>query len=164
MHPAIRKTDVGAQKIDGSTLETFGMAIAGFLFQDKLGKVVLGMPFLTLSSADIRFAERELVWRTYMAAEALPTAKRVEPFNAKEFAAAALGVDDEAFVVHVVSLLGSVLDAKNVHLSRQAQIASLDVKEVTIPVEYSVTPTSSLRTPRRSYPSTPASTTILSTW
>ena len=53
MHPAVRKTDVGAQKIDGSTLEAFGMAIADFLLQDKLGKVVLGMPFLTLSSADI---------------------------------------------------------------------------------------------------------------
>ena len=71
MHPAVRKTDFGAQKINGSTLETFGMAIADFLLQDKLGKVVLEMPFLTLSSADIRFAERELVWRTYTAAEAL---------------------------------------------------------------------------------------------
>ena len=26
----VRKTDVGAQKIDGSTLETYGMVIAGF--------------------------------------------------------------------------------------------------------------------------------------
>ncbi|MCJ1349596.1 hypothetical protein MMC31_007837, partial [Peltigera leucophlebia] len=26
----IRKTDVGAQKIDGSSLDTFGMAIASF--------------------------------------------------------------------------------------------------------------------------------------
>lgn len=30
MHPAVRKTDVGTQKIDGSALETFGMVIAGF--------------------------------------------------------------------------------------------------------------------------------------
>ena len=73
----IRQTDVGAQKIDGSHLDTFGMVIAGFSLQNKLGKVrffqetflvadtrmevVLGMPFLTLSNADIRFAERELV-------------------------------------------------------------------------------------------------------
>ena len=85
------------------------------------------MPFLTLSSADIRFAERELVWRTYTAAEALTTTKQVELFSAKEFAAAALGVDDEAFVVHVASILGWVSEAKNVHPSRQAQIASLDV-------------------------------------
>ena len=70
----VRKIDVGAQKIDGSYLDTFSMATAGFLLQDKLGKVrffqetflvadtrmevVLGMPFLILSNADIRFAER----------------------------------------------------------------------------------------------------------
>lgn len=85
MHPGyaaklglvVRKTDVEAQKIDGSALETFVMLyIAGFLLWDKLGKirffretfllantsmeVILEMPFLTLSSADIRFAEREL--------------------------------------------------------------------------------------------------------
>ena len=73
----VRQTDVEAQKIDRSHLDTFGMIIAGFSLQDKLGKVrffqetflvadtrmevVLGMPFLTLSNADIRFAERELV-------------------------------------------------------------------------------------------------------
>ena len=65
----VRPTDVGAQKIDGSTLETFGMVLASFQVEDKLGrpqffqetflladlsmKVVLGMPFLTLSNANI---------------------------------------------------------------------------------------------------------------
>ena len=39
-----------------------------FLVADTRVEVVLGMLFLTLSSADIRFAE-ELVWRTYTAAE-----------------------------------------------------------------------------------------------
>ena len=58
----VMKTDVGAQKIDGSRLETFGMDIAGFSLHDKLGMVrffqetflllVLGMAFLTLGSAD----------------------------------------------------------------------------------------------------------------
>ena len=73
----VRQTDMGAQKIDGSHLNTFEMVIAGFSLQDKLGKVrffqetflvadtrmevVLEMLFLTLSNADIRFAERELV-------------------------------------------------------------------------------------------------------
>ena len=61
----------------------------------------------------------------------------MELFSAKEFAAVALGADNEAFVVHVASLLGSVSEARNVHPSRQAQIASLDVEEVTIPAEYS---------------------------
>ena len=33
-----RKTNVGAQKIDGSTLETFGMVIADFQVEDKSGR------------------------------------------------------------------------------------------------------------------------------
>ena len=72
----IRKTDVSAQKIYGSTLETYGMVIAGFQVQDKFGKarffqktflvadtsvkVVLGMPFLALSKVEVNFAEKEL--------------------------------------------------------------------------------------------------------
>ena len=88
----IRKTDVGAQKIDGSHLATHGMVIAGFRLPDKLGRarffqetflladismeVVLRMPFLTLSEADVRFAQRELYWRSYTAANALPTTRR----------------------------------------------------------------------------------------
>ena len=63
------RTDVGAQKIDGSLLWTFGMVIAGFQVKYKLGKVrlfqksfllaetsievVLGMLFLTLRNANI---------------------------------------------------------------------------------------------------------------
>ena len=34
----VRKTDVGTQKIDGSTLETYGMVIADFQVQDKFEK------------------------------------------------------------------------------------------------------------------------------
>ena len=65
----VRKTNVRAQKIDGSLLRTFGMVIAGFQVEDKLGRarsfqesfllaetnmeVVLGMPFLALSNANI---------------------------------------------------------------------------------------------------------------
>ena len=65
----MRVTNVGAQKIDGSSLATYGMVIAAFQVVDKLGcsrffqetflladismEVVLGMPFLTLSNADV---------------------------------------------------------------------------------------------------------------
>ena len=68
----VRPINVGAQKIDGSTLKTFGMVLASFQVEDTLGKarffqktflladlsveVVLGMPFLTLSNANIQFA------------------------------------------------------------------------------------------------------------
>ena len=34
-------------------------------------EVVLEMPFLTLSNADIQFVEKELTWRSYTVAEAL---------------------------------------------------------------------------------------------
>ena len=115
-----RKIDLGAQNIDGSYLDTFEMVIADCSVKNKLGRVrffqetfllaniglevVLGMPFLTLSKADVRFAERELVWRTYTAAEALPTTRRVEIIDKREFAAAALNADNETFVVHVAAL------------------------------------------------------------
>ena len=62
------------------------------------------MPFLTLCKADIRFAERELVWRTYSAAEALLTTQKVEIIDKKEFAAAALNKEDKTFVVHMAAL------------------------------------------------------------
>ena len=73
----IWKTNVGAQKIDGSALETFGMVIADFQMEDKGGRprffqetflmtntkfeVVLGMPFLKISNADVAFSEGTLM-------------------------------------------------------------------------------------------------------
>ena len=71
-----RETDVGAEKIDGSLLADCGMVIAPFQVKNKLDRarffqetfllantsmdVILKMPFLTFSNADIQFAEREL--------------------------------------------------------------------------------------------------------
>ena len=68
---SIRPTNVGAQKIDGITLGTHGMVVAAFSMVDKANRVrffeetflvanispevVLGMPFLTLSNADVDF-------------------------------------------------------------------------------------------------------------
>ena len=145
----IRKTDIGAQKNDGSTLETFGMVLAEFQIEDKLGRarffqetflladisaeVVLSIPFLTFSNADVQFVEKELTWRSYTTAEALPTTKRVELINKKEFAKAALDEKSETFVVHVASLNLT----PGIHPDREAQIASLLTKEVKIPDEYS---------------------------
>ena len=84
-----RKTNVGAQKIDGSALETFGMVIADFQVEDKSGRprffqetflvtdtkfeVILGMLFLELSNADVSFGEGTLTWKSYTTNEALPT-------------------------------------------------------------------------------------------
>ena len=67
----VRHTDVEAQKIDGSILQTFGMVLANFQVKDKLrrtrffqetflladiiAEVVLDMPFLTFSNANVQF-------------------------------------------------------------------------------------------------------------
>ena len=72
----VRVTNIGAQKINGSSLATYGMVIAAFQVVDKLGRsrffqetflladismeVVLGMLFLTFSNADVLFAKKEL--------------------------------------------------------------------------------------------------------
>ena len=72
----IWKTNVGAQKIDSSALETFGMVIADFQVEDKSGRpkffqeiffvanikfeMILRKPFLKLSNADVSFGEETL--------------------------------------------------------------------------------------------------------
>ena len=72
----IQKTDVDAQKIDGSPLVTYGIILADFSVQDKLGKVrffeetflladtsmevVLGILFLNFLDTDMQFEEKKL--------------------------------------------------------------------------------------------------------
>ena len=137
-----RHTNVGAQKIDGSTLQTFGMVLANFRMEDKLGRtrffqetflladisveVVLGMPFLILSNTNVQFVEKELTWRSYTTAKALPTTMRVELMNKKEFAKVALDKNSETFVVHVTSLSSTSLD---VYPFRRPQISGLIAEE-----------------------------------
>ncbi len=68
-----QKTSVEAQKIDGSSLKTYDIVSASFLFQDSLRRVqffdktflladtsievVIEMPFLSFNNADIEFTE-----------------------------------------------------------------------------------------------------------
>ena len=72
----IRPTDVKAQKIDGTMLDTHGMVVVAFSVENKTNqvslfeetflvvnvslKVVFGMPFLILSGADVDFSGQEL--------------------------------------------------------------------------------------------------------
>ncbi len=72
----ICKTNVGTQKINGTTLETYGMVVyilsvsdkdrrerffeKSFLLADVKPDIVLGMPFLTMSNADVDFQARDL--------------------------------------------------------------------------------------------------------
>ena len=162
MHPAfterlglvVQTTNVGTKKIDGTTLETYGMVVAAFSVTDQADRVrffeeiflvanvspdvVLGMLFFTLSGANVDFPKRELRWRSYTIEEALPTTKRVELVGKKEFAAAALDPGHETFVVHVASL-ESLSQEGDVHSSCRAQIAALVANEAptSIPTEYS---------------------------
>ena len=154
----IRPTDVEAQKIDGTTLNTHGIVVAAFSVMDKANQVrffeetflvanvspevVLGMPFLTLSGADVDFSGQELRWRTYTTEEALPTTRRVKLVGKKEFAAAALDPEYETYVVHVGSISFNTSPSSSpldVHPFRRPQISGLIIEEAPtkVPAEYS---------------------------
>lgn len=66
--------------------------------------MILEMFFLTLSSADIKFAEKKLTERSYTIAKALLTIKRIELINKKKFVKTALDKNSELFVIHVAAL------------------------------------------------------------
>ena len=99
-------------------------------------EVVLGMPFLALSNANIEFTGLEkFTWGSYTTIEALPTTNRVELIDKKEFTKAASKEKSETFVVHVATLEAEA----SIHSSRTAQIATLqwDKSPTEIPVKYS---------------------------
>ena len=155
----IRPTDMGAQNIDGPTLETYGMIVAAFLVNDKANRVkffeetflvanispevVLGKPYLTLSGADVDFLGRELRWRTYSIKKAFPTTSRVKLVGKKEFADAAFDPEHETYVVHVglvrsnASPSSSPLEL-NVHPSCRPQVSDLIAEKalMKVPAEY----------------------------
>ncbi len=72
----ICKTNVGAQKIDGTTLKTYGIVVfifsvldkdsrerffeECFLLADIKADIVLEMPFLTMSNDDVDFQAQDL--------------------------------------------------------------------------------------------------------
>ena len=155
VHPAftkelglsIRLTDMGAQKIDGTMLKTYGMVVIAFLVEDKANQVrffeetflvanvspevVFGMLFLTLSGANVDFLGRELRWRTYSTKEALPTTKRVELEVKKEFAATAIDPEHKTYIVYVGSVSSDVSSSSllDVHPSHRLQVSGLIAEE-----------------------------------
>lgn len=76
------------------------------------------------------------------------TTKWMELFNLKKLVAMTLRAYNEAFVVYLASILGSILKSKNIHPFCQRQITLLDFKKIL----------------RQSYPSTPTLIIILLTW
>ena len=149
----MQATNVGAQKIDGTTLETYGMVVAAFSVIDQADRVrffketflianvspdvVFEILFLTLGGADINFPKKELRWRLYTIEKALPTTKQVKQIEKKEFAAIAFDLGHETFVVHITSL-ESPSQEGDVYPFCRAQIAALVANEAStlIPTEY----------------------------
>ena len=165
VHPAftkelglpIRPTDVGAQKIDGTTLNTYEMVVAAFSLKNKANqvrffektfllanislKVVFGMPLFTLSRVNIDFLRRELQWRTYTTKKAFLTTKHVELVGKKKFVAAALDPEHETYVVHIGSVRSDMLPSSyplNIHPFWRPQIFGSITKEAPtkVPAEY----------------------------
>ena len=72
-------------------------------------EVVLGMPFLALSKVKINFTEQELNWKTYNLEDALPITNRMWMIDWREFAAAALALNKEVFIMHMAYLRVNML-------------------------------------------------------
>ncbi len=83
-------------------------------------EVVLGMSFLVFSNANFWFGTKEFTWRSYTAAEVLPTTSRVKLIDKREFAKAALDENSETFVMYVTAL--EVPTAMPIHPSRASQL------------------------------------------
>ncbi len=85
------------------------------------------MLFLNISNADVDFQARNLQWKCYTTRDILSTTRRVKLIGKKEFVAAVLDPEHEAFVVHVAAL--GVDSGDEMHPSKIAQIAYLKVDE-----------------------------------
>ena len=103
-----------------------------FLVANVSLKIILGMLFFTLNSADTDFLSRKLGWRTYTTKEALLTTKRVELVGKKKFAAIALDLEHETYVIYVGSVVSIALPSPSpldVHPFYRPQIAGLMAKK-----------------------------------
>ena len=98
-----------------------------FLLANVKSDIVLGMPFLTMSNADVDFQAWDLQWRSYTTRDVFLTIKQVELIGKKEFVATALDPKHEVFVIYVAVLNVDLGDA--VYPLRKAQIAHLKADE-----------------------------------
>ena len=90
------------------------------------------MLFLTFNNANIQFAEKKLIWRSYTIEKVLSTICPIELINEKKFAQAALDENIEAFIVYITLLILKI----TIYLARKAQIALLIAKEVIVLAKY----------------------------
>ena len=113
-----------------------------FLMANVSPKVVLGMPFLTLSDVDVDFLGPELCWRTYTIKKVLPTTRRIKLVGKKEFTAIALDLEYEIYVVDIGSVSSDISPNSsllNIYSSWRPQIFGLITKEALtkVPAKYS---------------------------
>ena len=86
-----------------------------FLLANVKPDIVLEMLFMTMSNADINFQAWDSQWRSYITENVLLTIRQVKLIRKKEFAAAALDLEHEAFILHLAVLsvdLGDELNFK----------------------------------------------------
>lgn len=88
-------------------------------------EVVLEISFLIFSDANLWFAEKEFIWKTYTIEGVLSITNKVELIDNKEFAKAAFNKNSKTFVVHVASILEIIL----IHLVKETQIAFLQAEK-----------------------------------
>lgn len=117
----VRLTNIGALKINGSTLKMFGIVLASVQVVDNLGRAQFFQETFLL--ANIRI---DVILDTL--AKPLPMIKRVQIINQKKFAAAALKLIEKAFVVHVCSLD----TIKSIYLAQEVQVVSLMAGKVNV--------------------------------
>ena len=107
-----------------------------FLVADTKFEMILGMPFLKISNADVSFGEKTLMWRSYTINEALPTTEQVQIVNSKEFVIVALDIDSKTFMVHMAI---QEQEKMPMHSKKQTQVGALlfDKALTEVSAEYS---------------------------
>lgn len=64
-------------------------------------EVIFEIIFLVFSKIKVDFIGKQLTWKTYTTAKALPTIKKVQIISLKEFTKTMLDPEQETFVIHV---------------------------------------------------------------
>ena len=72
-----------------------------FLVANTKFEIVLEMPSLKISNADVVFGKKTLTWKSYTTNKALPTTEQVQLVDPKEFVIAVLDADSKTFIVYM---------------------------------------------------------------
>ena len=102
-------------------------------------KVVFGMFFLVLNSANVDFLKQKFQWKTYITRKTLSTTTYIKLVEKKELAAIILDPKYETFIVHIVSLTSSVpFTNLNINPFCRSQIVGLIAKKslTKVSIEY----------------------------